>query len=187
MIGGGALGAAIAYHLRQLGVEDVVLLERDALASGSTSKAAGGIRTQFADEPAAWRRRWAHSLVTWSCDPVATATLSTSIQNQGAPEADEVAHKINRLPLSYVDKTARGDLLSRVTNDIDNLGQSLQFSTSQVLTAALTIIAEEFAPDGVHRHAIVQLVDGREQTDDLDLVAPPQDVKRPCTVFAAAP
>ena len=50
MIGGGALGAATAYHLCRLGVEDVVLLERDVLASGSTSKAAGGIRTQFSDE-----------------------------------------------------------------------------------------------------------------------------------------
>ena len=50
VIGGGALGAATAFHLRRLGVADVVLLERDALASGSTSKAAGGIRTQFADE-----------------------------------------------------------------------------------------------------------------------------------------
>ena len=50
MIGGGALGAATAYHLRRLGVRDVVLLERDALGSGSTSKAAGGIRAQFADE-----------------------------------------------------------------------------------------------------------------------------------------
>jgi sarcosine oxidase subunit beta len=50
VIGGGALGAATAFHLRQLGVDDVVLLERDSLASGSTSKSAGGIRTQFADE-----------------------------------------------------------------------------------------------------------------------------------------
>ena len=50
VIGGGALGAAAAFHLRRLGVHDVVLLERDALASGSTSKSAGGIRTQFADE-----------------------------------------------------------------------------------------------------------------------------------------
>ncbi|MGH2998958.1 MAG: FAD-dependent oxidoreductase, partial [Gaiellaceae bacterium] len=49
-MGGGALGAATAYHLRRLGVDEVVLLERDALASGSTSKSAGGIRTQFADE-----------------------------------------------------------------------------------------------------------------------------------------
>jgi len=50
VIGGGALGAATAYHLGRLGVRDVVLLERDVLASGSTSKSAGGIRTQFADE-----------------------------------------------------------------------------------------------------------------------------------------
>jgi sarcosine oxidase, subunit beta len=50
VIGGGALGAATAFHLHRLGAERVVLLERDALASGSTSKAAGGIRMQFADE-----------------------------------------------------------------------------------------------------------------------------------------
>ena len=50
MIGGGALGAAAAFHLRRLGADDVVLVERDVLASGSTSKSAGGIRTQFADE-----------------------------------------------------------------------------------------------------------------------------------------
>jgi sarcosine oxidase subunit beta len=50
VIGGGALGAATAFHLRRLGVDDVVLVERDVLASGSTSKSAGGIRAQFADE-----------------------------------------------------------------------------------------------------------------------------------------
>jgi sarcosine oxidase, subunit beta len=50
VIGGGALGAATAYHLGRLGIRDVVLIERDALGSGSTSKAAGGIRAQFADE-----------------------------------------------------------------------------------------------------------------------------------------
>jgi sarcosine oxidase subunit beta len=50
VIGGGALGAAAAFHLRRLGVDDVVLVERDVLASGSTSKSAGGIRAQFADE-----------------------------------------------------------------------------------------------------------------------------------------
>ncbi len=50
VVGGGAIGASAAFHLRRAGVRDVVLLERDALASGSTSKAAGGIRTQFADE-----------------------------------------------------------------------------------------------------------------------------------------
>ncbi|HET7044808.1 MAG TPA: FAD-binding oxidoreductase [Gaiellaceae bacterium] len=50
VVGGGAMGASTAWHLRELGVRDVVLLERVTLASGSTSKSAGGIRTQFADE-----------------------------------------------------------------------------------------------------------------------------------------
>ena len=50
VIGGGAMGASVAWHLRELGIDDVVLLERDSLASGSTAKSAGGIRAQFADE-----------------------------------------------------------------------------------------------------------------------------------------
>lgn len=50
VVGGGAIGASTAYHLTELGVTDVVLLERDILASGSTSKSVGGIRLQFGDE-----------------------------------------------------------------------------------------------------------------------------------------
>src|SRR4051812_40583538 len=50
VVGGGAMGASVAWHLRQLGVDDVVLLERDSLAAGSTSRSAGGIRAQFSDE-----------------------------------------------------------------------------------------------------------------------------------------
>ncbi len=50
VVGGGAMGASAAYHLTRLGVTDVVLLERETLASGSTGKSAGGIRAQFADE-----------------------------------------------------------------------------------------------------------------------------------------
>lgn len=50
VIGGGVMGTSIAYHLAAAGVRDVVLVERDELASGSTSKAAGGVRAQFSDE-----------------------------------------------------------------------------------------------------------------------------------------
>jgi ATP-binding cassette subfamily B multidrug efflux pump len=53
---------------------------------------------------------------------------------------ESVEHKLNRLPLAYVDKQSRGDLLSRVTNDIDNLAQSLQQTVSQILTSLLTLI-----------------------------------------------
>jgi sarcosine oxidase, subunit beta len=50
IVGGGVMGTSIAFHLAEAGVRDVLLLERDALASGSTSRAAGGVRTQFSDE-----------------------------------------------------------------------------------------------------------------------------------------
>ncbi len=53
---------------------------------------------------------------------------------------EEVEAKINRLPLSYFDKMQRGELLSRVTNDIDNVSQSLQQTLSQLLTSLLTVI-----------------------------------------------
>jgi ATP-binding cassette subfamily B protein len=52
----------------------------------------------------------------------------------------DVEDKLNALPLSYIDRQARGDLLSRVTNDIDNISQSLQQSLSQLLTSTLTIV-----------------------------------------------
>ncbi|GLU89467.1 ABC transporter ATP-binding protein [Agromyces sp. NBRC 114283] len=52
----------------------------------------------------------------------------------------EVEEKIHRLPLSYFDKMQRGELLSRVTNDIDNISQTLQQTMSQLLTSLLTVI-----------------------------------------------
>jgi ATP-binding cassette subfamily B protein len=48
--------------------------------------------------------------------------------------------KLNRLPLSYFDKQPRGELLSRVTNDIDNISQTLQQTMSQLLTSLLTVV-----------------------------------------------
>ncbi|MFN8052686.1 MAG: ABC transporter ATP-binding protein [Acidimicrobiales bacterium] len=52
----------------------------------------------------------------------------------------EVEDKLHRLPLSYVDGQPRGDMLSRVTNDIDNVAQSLQQTLSQLLTSVLSLI-----------------------------------------------
>ena len=49
IIGGGVMGLCSAYHLARSGVPRVVLLDRDALGSGSTCKAAGGVRAQFSD------------------------------------------------------------------------------------------------------------------------------------------
>jgi sarcosine oxidase subunit beta len=50
VIGGGVVGCSIAYHLARRGQRDVVVLEREAVGSGTTSKAAGGIRSQFPTE-----------------------------------------------------------------------------------------------------------------------------------------
>jgi sarcosine oxidase subunit beta len=50
VIGGGVMGTSIAFHLAEAGVSDIVLLERSELGSGSTSRAAGGVRAMFSDE-----------------------------------------------------------------------------------------------------------------------------------------
>jgi ATP-binding cassette, subfamily B, multidrug efflux pump len=51
-----------------------------------------------------------------------------------------VEDKVHALPLSYIDQGARGDLLSRVTNDIDNIAQTLQQTLSQMLNSVLLMI-----------------------------------------------
>jgi ATP-binding cassette subfamily B protein len=53
---------------------------------------------------------------------------------------EQAEAKLNALPLGYVDHQARGDLLSRVTNDLDNVAQSLQQTLSQMLTSVLLLI-----------------------------------------------
>lgn len=53
---------------------------------------------------------------------------------------EEVEHKLARLPLSYFDKQQRGEVLSRATNDIDNIQQTLQQTLSQLMTSLLTIV-----------------------------------------------
>lgn len=52
----------------------------------------------------------------------------------------DVEDKINALPLSYFDRMQRGELLSRVTNDVDNIGQSMQQTLSQLVTSLLTVV-----------------------------------------------
>lgn len=53
---------------------------------------------------------------------------------------EDVEAKINRLPLSHFDRVQRGELISRVTNDIDNITQTMQQSLSSALTSILTVI-----------------------------------------------
>ncbi|MEY2583063.1 MAG: ATP-binding cassette, subfamily multidrug efflux pump [Ilumatobacteraceae bacterium] len=67
-------------------------------------------------------------------------TLAGVVQRTVFRLRSDVENKLNRLPLSYADSQPRGDLLSRVTNDIDNISQSLQQTLSQLLTSVLSLI-----------------------------------------------
>ncbi len=52
----------------------------------------------------------------------------------------DIAAKINRLPLRYFDRTTQGEVLSRITNDVDTVSQTLNQSLSQIITSVVTVI-----------------------------------------------
>jgi ATP-binding cassette subfamily B multidrug efflux pump len=76
------------------------------------------------------------SLLQWFQGRVATIVVQRTV----AELRNDVEAKINRLPLSYFDRTERGEVLSRTTNDIDNIAQSFQQTMSQLLTSLLMVI-----------------------------------------------
>jgi ATP-binding cassette, subfamily B, multidrug efflux pump len=78
----------------------------------------------------------AASLLSW----LQGFILNGVVQNTVRTMRGDVEEKINRLPLSYFDKQPRGELLSRVTNDIDNVSQTLQQTMSQLLVSLLTVV-----------------------------------------------
>jgi ATP-binding cassette subfamily B protein len=52
----------------------------------------------------------------------------------------DIAEKINRMPLKYFDETSQGEVLSRITNDVDTVSQTLNQSMSQIITSVTTVI-----------------------------------------------
>ena len=73
-------------------------------------------------------------LCAWTLAYTQGFMLAGVVQRSMRKLRTDVEDKLNRLPLAYVDSQPRGDLLSRVTNDIDNLAQSLQQTLSQMFT-----------------------------------------------------
>jgi ATP-binding cassette, subfamily B, multidrug efflux pump len=67
-------------------------------------------------------------------------TLAGVLQGVMQRLRQAVEEKVHALPLSYIDQGSRGDLLSRVTNDIDNIAQSLQQTLSQMLNSVLLLV-----------------------------------------------
>ena len=66
--------------------------------------------------------------------------LNDVVQGSIRTLRSDVENKLNRLPLPYFDTQQRGEILSRVTNDIDNIAQTLQQTLSQLLTSLLTVV-----------------------------------------------
>ena len=77
------------------------------------------------------------ALLIW----VQARLLNVIVQRTITDLRSEVERKVHRLPLSYFDSRQRGELLSRVTNDVDNIQASVSITISQLFTAVLTIIA----------------------------------------------
>ncbi|WP_211356151.1 ABC transporter ATP-binding protein [Lapillicoccus jejuensis] len=77
------------------------------------------------------------ALVQWVAGRLLARAVTTVVYDLRA----QVEAKLNRLPLPYFDGQPRGELLSRVTNDVDNVQQSLQQTLSQLLTSLLTVVA----------------------------------------------
>ncbi|WP_315584177.1 ABC transporter ATP-binding protein [Actinomyces viscosus] len=67
-------------------------------------------------------------------------TLTGVVQRTAWRLRSEVEDKLTRVPLSYIDQGSRGDVLSRVTNDVDNVSQTLQQTISQSFNSLITII-----------------------------------------------
>ena len=76
-------------------------------------------------------------LLSWAMGWILTGAVNRTIFDLRR----DVEDKLNRLPLPYFDNQPRGELLSRVTNDIDNVAQSMQQTLSQMLTSLLTVVA----------------------------------------------
>ncbi len=76
------------------------------------------------------------ALFTWANGWILNGIVQRTVYGM----RQKVAAKLERLPLSYFDKQPRGELLSRVTNDIDNVSTTMQQTLSQLLTSLLTVV-----------------------------------------------
>ncbi len=79
----------------------------------------------------------AAALLIW----IQARLLNVIVQRTVMALRADVENKVHRLPLSYFDSRQRGELLSRVTNDVDNIQSSVSMTISQLLTSVLTVVA----------------------------------------------
>ncbi|MEU4268226.1 ABC transporter ATP-binding protein [Streptomyces sp. NPDC026092] len=132
----GVLAAAAASVA--LAVLSPLLLGRatDLVISGAASPAGVDFRAVGETLALAFAAVAASAALNWLQQRLAT----TVVQRAGHRMRAEAQAKLARLPLGYVDGQPRGELLSRTTNDIDNIVQTLQQAFSQMVRALLTLV-----------------------------------------------
>lgn len=114
------------------------------LIGGALDTVVEGVRFDDLDAGQLHRRLWVLVVVyviAWGLGHVQSTLLTGVLQRTMYRLREAAEVKLHRLPLAYIDRHASGDLLSRITNDVDNLAQSLQQSVNQILNSLLLLLA----------------------------------------------
>src|SRR5256714_11904308 len=136
--GAGAIGASIAYHLALLGADDVVLAERERVASGATGKAMGGFRQQFSTEAEVRLAQESAKLFRELGPPLFEAVgymfLATSDEGWGRLRARVAMQQSLGVPVEEVDTsrvrgTRPGDVMGAVATRADGVDTPSSVST----------------------------------------------------------
>ncbi|MCD8365077.1 MAG: ABC transporter ATP-binding protein/permease [Clostridiales bacterium] len=79
-------------------------------------------------------------IISWVLHAMQAWIMATATQRVSQRMRSDISNKINRLPMGYYNTTSTGDVLSRVTNDVDMIGQSMNQSLSMLVTAVVQFI-----------------------------------------------
>ena len=110
------------------------------IANGLMSKVSGGSGMDFEKIGQILLLTLALYLVSTLCSFIQGYLMTGVSQKTTYRLRKEISEKINRMPMNYFDKQTHGEVLSRITNDVDTLSQSLNQSATQVITSTTTII-----------------------------------------------
>ena len=108
--------------------------------NGLVSKVSGGSGMDFEKIATILLTAWALYVTSALCSLVQGFLMTGVSQKTTYRLRKEISQKINRMPMNYFDTRTHGEVLSRVTNDVDTLGQSLNQSATQIITSTTTII-----------------------------------------------
>ena len=108
--------------------------------NGLVSKVSGGSGMDFGKIGTILATALSLYLISAACSLIQGFLMTGVSQKTTYKLRKEISQKINRMPMNYFDTKPVGEVLSRVTNDVDTLGQSLNQSATQLITSVTTII-----------------------------------------------